>query len=171
MEEGGIVVNIPSCITNAIHKDVMDNNFFYGAEQMWQRLTDVKEGKVPYLNIDMALLANFMECYYKGFLLASGVNVPAHIMNESHSLVRLTEEIESRICPLQYNMSKTEERDRRNFLFDLGSKYIDCRYNNEQVSKEDFLQCYEWAKKQKELIHNILKPPAKEYHYDEDMYR
>lgn len=155
-------MNIPSCITSAIHKDVMDNDFFYGAEQMWTRLTDVRTGKVEYLNIDMSLLANFVECYYKGFLQASGVPVPERIMKETHSLLRLTEEIETRICPLQYGMSRTEERDRRNFLNDLSDKYIDCRYRNEQVSKEDFFKCYDWAKGQKGKIEDYLRPKYKD---------
>lgn len=150
---------IPSCITNAVTKSPMDNNYFYGAEQMWERLTAIKNGSVKYLNIDMSLLANCVECYYKGFLVAAGVNVPETVLKTSHSLLRLTEEIESRICPLQYNLSRTDERDRRNFLNDLSSKYITCRYNNEQVPKEDFLQCYAWAEKQREIVIKTLQPP------------
>lgn len=161
-------MNIPSCILNSINKDIMDNNFFYGAEQMWQRLTDVKNKKVQYFDIDMSMLANCIECYYKGFLEASGVTVPEHIMKEGHNLLRLTDEIESRICPLQYNMTKSEDRDRRNFLWDLSHKYIDCRYNHEQVSFEDFLKCYNWVNKQRDLIFNTLKPKLNNIYEDYD---
>ncbi len=173
MEKGGIDMNIPSCITNAIIKSPLDNDYFYGASEMWERLSDVRNNKVKYLNIDMALLANYIECLYKGFLLSSGVNVSEHVMKESHSLLRLTEEIETKICPLQHNLSRTEERDRRFFLMDLSEKYISCRYYNEQVSFDDFCKCFDWAKIQKDVIHNILNPPQNEnirYYENEERY-
>lgn len=164
-------MNIPSCITNAIVKSPVDNNYFYCASKMWDRLSHVRDGSIEYLDIDMAMLSNYVECLYKGFLLSSGVNVSEHVMKESHSLLRLTEEIETKICPLQHNLSRTDERDRRNFLIDLSEKYITCRYSNEQVCFGDFCKCYDWAKNQKEIIYNILIPPKtndihNRYEYD-----
>ena len=155
-------MNIPSCITNAMIKSPIDNDYFYGASKMWERLSHIRDGSVNYLDIDMAMLANYVECLYKGFLLASGANVSEHVMKESHSLLRLTEEIETKICPLQHNLSRSDERDRRNFLIDLSEKYITCRYCNEQICFEDFCKCYDWAKAQKEMIYSMLVP-KKEY--------
>ena len=164
-------MNIPSCITSAIKKDVFANDYFYGADQLWERLTEVRRGRVKYINADMSMLANCVELYYKGLLYASKVKVPEDVMKESHSLLRLTDEIETKICPLQYNMTLSERRDRKNFLIDLGAKYITCRYHNEQVSREDFCKCYDWAKGQKEIIKEILAPNVeKDIVLDDDEY-
>lgn len=151
-------MNIPSVITDAIIKSPADNKYFYGADELWEeRLTLIRNGQIKYINHDMADLANCYEMYLKGFIQASGINAPEDLMNDSHSLVRLVDCVESGICPLQCNMSRQDYRDRHEFLRDFGNKYITCRYEHDQVSKEEFNQVFDWVSKQRDLILSIVK--------------
>lgn len=149
---------IPDSIIKATPKDPTNNEFFHNADMMWKRLKLIRNDEIPFLDFDMATLANAIELYYKGFIKASGTNVPKSLMEESHSLVRLTEQIEAQIMPLSAPLSRSEERDRRNFLFDLQNMYIDARYRYVDVDKRDFNHCFDWAEKQKNLILETLKP-------------
>ena len=155
-------MNIPNSIKNAVTKSPMDRTEFYNAEEMWNRLCIVKAEKVPFIKQDMAMLANTVELYYKGLILASGIKVSDHLMCESHSLYALTNEIENRIMPLSAPLSRTEERDRRNFLMDLSSMYIDARYRSVDVDFDEFKTCMEWAENQIRLIKESLLPPKNE---------
>ena len=113
---------------------------------------------MQYLDIDMSLLVNCLECYYKGLLTASDVNTPDYIIKQGHNLLRLTEEIETKTGHyLQYNRSSSDLRDRRIFLTDLSKNYIGCRYNHVQIDKSIFLQCYAWLEKQRHLVLDIVK--------------
>ncbi len=106
----------------------------------------------------MSTLSNCIELFYKGLIQASGVSYPDSLMNESHSLVRLTEFIEAKIMPLSAPMSKRQEYERRDFLRSLQDMYIDARYGSVDVSFSDFCICYEWAEKQYTLIRETLIP-------------
>ena len=156
---------IPECITNAVKPTFTDNDYFYGADDMWSRLIHVKDGTVPFISQDMSMLANVMELYYKGLLKASGMTVPRHLIEESHSLVALVDEIESRITPLSGSLSRQDERNRRNFLMDLSDLYIKTRYNHKQATFEEFCKCMIWAEKQKEIVKEILNPPQEETNF------
>lgn len=149
---------IPDSVKNAMPKDPTNNTFFHNADMMWKRLELIRNDEIEFIDCDMAILSNVVELYYKGFIIASGIRVPESLINESHSLVRLTEQIETQIMPLSAPLSKTDERDRRNFLFDLQNMYIDARYGYVDVTKKDFNYCFDWAKKQKDLILETLKP-------------
>lgn len=155
-------MNIPNSIKNSVVKSPLDRVEFYNAEEMWARLQFVKEQKVPFIKQDMATLANTVELYYKGLIKASGIKVSEHLMCESHSLYALTNEIENRIMPLSAPLSRTEERDRRNFLMDLSSMYIDARYRSVDVDFEEFKTCMDWAENQIRLIRESLLPPKNE---------
>ena len=96
---------IPESIIKATPKDPTNNEFFHNANMMWKRLELIRNDEVPFLDFDMATLANAIELYYKGFIKASGTNVPKSLMEESHSLVRLTEQIEAQIMPLSAPLS------------------------------------------------------------------
>lgn len=153
---------IPSCITNAVTKSPLDNDYFFNAESAWQRLSDIRNDKVTYINEDMAMLVNTCERYYKAFIQANNIPVPNYVMKESHSLVKLTELIELSICPLQTNMTVRDEKERYKFLKDFSDKYISCRYYNDQPTKEEFNACFDWVSKQRDLIISMIKDTNKD---------
>lgn len=82
----------------------------------------------------------------------------------------MTEQIEAQIMPLSAPLSRSEERDRRNFLFDLQNMYIDARYRYVDVDKRDFNHCFDWAEKQKNLILETLKPKEMQKNHEDLEY-
>lgn len=151
-------MNIPSSIRNSLTKGPMDNQYFYNGSEMWERLCDVRDKKIPFIRQDMAMLANVIELYYKGLIQSSGIKVDPHLLNTSHSLLALTIEIENRIMPLSAPLTRTEDRDRRNFLNDLSNMYIGTRYDGLHADYDDFVICMDWAQKQIDLIKETLLP-------------
>lgn len=149
---------IPDSVVKSIPSKPIDNNFIYCAMDMWERIEEISEGKVKFQNFDMALLANCMELFYKGLLQSSGLKVSEHLMNNSHSLYTLHNEIENRIMSLSGTMTIQERRDYNNFLKDLSDMYISTRYSYEQSSLEEFQKCVIWARNQRDIIMNTLDP-------------
>ncbi len=151
-------MNIPSSIRNSLTKSPMDNQYFYNGSEMWERLCAVRDKQIPFVRQDMSMLANVVELYYKGLIISSGIKVDPHLLNASHSLLALTIEIENRIMLLSAPLTRTEDRDRRNFLNDLSNMYIGTRYNGTPASYDDFVVCMDWAQKQINLIKETLLP-------------
>lgn len=149
---------IPDSVMKAIPNKPADNNFIYSATDMWKRLEEIADGKVQFQNFDMALLANCVELYYKGMLQSSGLKVSEHLMQNSHSLYALHNEIENRIMSLTGTLTIGERRDYNNFLKDLSDMYISTRYNNVQVTFDEFKKCLNWARAQRDTVMNTLDP-------------
>lgn len=151
---------IPDIIKNAITTSPLDNALFFQAEDMWNRLSEVRYNRISYINEDMALLTKTCERFYKGFIIANNLKdkAPVDLMEDSHSLLRLTDFIEANICELQSNLTREDKKVRANFLHDFSKKYITCSYFYDQPSKEEFDTCFDWVSKQRELIINYFKP-------------
>ena len=159
---------IPDVVKAAVVKSPLDNNYFYGAEQMWDRLTKIRNDEIEYLNIDMSMLANCVELLYKGFLTAAGIDVAVSV-GITHNLCTLVTEIEKKICPLQYIENQADLKKRKIFLDELSKKYLSTKYYNDQVTKEEFQACYDWAAKQRQLIMDYLIPPPMPQITNEDL--
>lgn len=147
---------IPDSVLKTIEKKPTDNDYIYGAEQMFKRLSSITEES--YLCIDMSMLANTLELYYKGVLEASGLNIDPYLMEESHSLSRLYAEVSSRITPLGNESSRDEQREKNNFLKNISALYIDARYHNAYTSYEDFCKCRIFLNDQRERCMTLLDP-------------
>lgn len=91
-------MNIPSSIRNSLTKGPMDNQYFYNGSEMWERLCDVRDKKIPFIRQDMAMLANVIELYYKGLIQSSGIKVDPHLLNTSHSLLALLLKLRIELC-------------------------------------------------------------------------
>jgi len=161
---------IPDSVIAAVPKSPLANDFIYGANKMWERLTLVHDGTIPYLAYDMATLANAVEMYYKGFIEVSGgealEKASKNLMENSHSLIALTKHIEEYITYLSSDRSYSARDERFKFLKNLSSAYLDGRYHmfaiEANVSKEDFDKCFEWASKQRQFILDMILPPTKD---------
>lgn len=147
---------IPDNILKCVQKLPTDNDKIYGAEQMYARLSSIT--RETYLDIDMAMVANCLELYYKGVLEASGLSVDPMLLNKSHSLNRLYQEITNRIIPLGNEKTPSEIRDMNMFLSDLSCLYIDARYHNAQTPFEDFEKCRAFVSAQREKCMSLLDP-------------
>lgn len=150
---------IPSCVKNVVTKTSLDNNFIYGADSMWGRLGMVREEKIPYIPQDVSMLANTLEMYYKGLIESSGIKVQESLLKQSHSLSRLYDEIDNRIKEIIPNQSKSDRRNMKMFLNDLSALYIDARYENAQPSFQEFCDCYDFVKTQREFVIELLSGP------------
>lgn len=149
---------IPDSILKSVEKKPTDNDKIYAAEDMYKRLKLVVNEDIPYFNFDMATLANSLELYYKGYLEASGLNLDRHLMNESHSLSSLFTEISTRIEPPADVSSPSASRDMRMFLKNLSALYIDARYNNAQISFDEFKKCFQFLTSQRNYVMGRLDP-------------
>ena len=149
---------IPDSVIKSIPSKPVDNDFIYSAMDMWERIEEIAAGKVKFQNFDMALLSNCVELFYKGLLKSSGLKISDHLMQNSHSLYTLHNEIENRIMSLTGTMTIQEKRDYGTFLKDLSDMYITTRYLYEQSSLEEFQKCVSWARGQRDIIMNTLDP-------------
>lgn len=146
---------IPDSVLKNIEKKPTDNDYIYGAEQMYKRLSSITEE--TYLDIDMSMLANALEMYYKGVLDASGLNIDSYLM-KTHSLNELYREISVRISPLGNETTENDKRELRHYLNDLTALYVDARYHYAQTPYEDFDKNRLFLSNQRERCMTMLDP-------------
>ena len=149
---------IPSNVMKSIEKKPTDNNFIYGAEMLYKRLSDVIAGKVEYCFYDMATAANCLEMYYKGMLEASGCNVSPTVMYESHNLKELYNLVCIECIPLTPNADIQTQRDIGRFLKELSAEYINARYNASCPLESEFKGVMEFITSHREKIMSTLDP-------------
>lgn len=146
---------IPESVLQSVEKRPIDNDYIYGAEEMYDDL--MSRDQNTYKNFHMSILANALEMYYKGVLQASGLIVPENMM-KNHHLAVLYDEISSRITPLGNETTTQEKREVRLFLNNLSHLYIDAKYHHAQTSYEDFQKCRLFLSNQRERCMSLLDP-------------
>ncbi len=146
---------IPESVLESVEKRPIDNDYIYGAEEMYDDLTSRDQN--TYKNFHMSILANALEMYYKGVLQASGLQISDYVMS-SHNLYPLYSEIATRISPLGNETTPQEKRDVRTFLNNLTHLYIDAKYHHAQISYEDFQKCRTFLTNQRERCMSLLDP-------------
>lgn len=147
---------IPESVLKNMERKPTDNDFIYGAEEMYEDIMSRDEN--TYRNYHMAVLANTLEMYYKGVLSASGLNLDEHLMKESHSLAALNEEISTRIQPLNNATTTGDKKALREYLHTLSALYIDARYHHAQTSFDDFDKCRQFLTDQRRRCMSLLDP-------------
>ena len=153
-------MNIPNSVMKMVEKKPTDNAYFYKAEQAWNRLTDIKNNKIDYIDDDYSMLINTLERFYKGLLQSKldnkeGYSLPPGFMTADHDFIKIVDEIERNFTSLYNIETQSDYRDRNNFLKDLRHSYTSSRYN-ENPKKEDFDKLYDVVKSQKELVYDYL---------------
>lgn len=116
---------IPEEALKAVKKTVLDNHYFYHADEFMVRLELVYLEKVPYISPDLSNLINTLELYYKGFLYSKQEQLESYkfaspdFLTKDHDLFKLAEEINNNFIDL-YDISA--RRQMRQFYKHQGRK-------------------------------------------------
>lgn len=172
-------IEIPDCVMNAIpEKTAFDNNYFYHAEETWDRLKNIRDGKVSYISDDYSVLVNTLERYYKGMVQSCHENTNiakmftdeaiAELLTSGHKLTRLVDAIEHSYGYKLFACHTREEiKERDRFLNRLTHAYTSARYT-ESYSYSDFCNTFDFVKQQKERIYALLSPKQKQTYYQQE---
>ena len=149
---------IPEEALKAIKKTVLDNHYFYHADEFMARLELVYLEKVPYISPDLSNLINTLELYYKGFLYSKQEQLESYkfaspdFLKKDHDLFKFAEDINNNFIDL-YDISA--RRQMRQFYLDLKHKYTSNRYTDYSTI-DDFKQLYVYVKSQEKILKDSL---------------
>lgn len=153
-------MKIPGSILTMIKVSPTDNLYFSKAEQAWERLTEIRNGNIQFIDDDYSMLINTMERFYKGYIQSKIDNDKSYSIEEGfltcdHNLVKLVDEISKTGLSLFNETSRSDYHERCRFLKELRWQYTAARYS-ENIYKEDFDQLYDLVKIQKDKIYDHL---------------
>ena len=151
-------MKIPASVLKNLTFGPLDNPYIHGAEDMYERLCDIRDEKVKYHYFDMSTLSNCMELYYKGLLDKKCDTVDKEFFEKTHYLPALVRDVENRVQPILGNISKQDRRDVMNIFRDLSDYYISARYNHNPIPFETFKEAMKLLDSQRYAVLSILDP-------------
>ena len=101
---------VPSGISDANTKSALNNIKIAKAKELWEnRLSLIRNEKIPYVSDDMSILVNTFERLMKGYIeeVKASTNDSYYVLprgfNKTHSIYYLADEI-TRVVPMNYRL-------------------------------------------------------------------